>query len=85
MLPGGCYFFRVILVSGEESRMESGGGFRRANVDMTIRARAHRIFAGKLDKSQLGFADKLIVKVLRAPEGDFRDSEAIPAWADDIA
>lgn len=51
----------------------------------TTKARAHRIFAGKLDKSQLGFGDKLIVKVLRAPEGDFRVWEAIRAWAAEVA
>jgi menaquinone-dependent protoporphyrinogen oxidase len=51
----------------------------------TTGARAHRVFAGKLDQSQLGFGDKLIVKVFRAPEGDFRDWEAICSWADEIA
>ena len=45
----------------------------------------HRIFAGKLDKSALGFAEKAIVLALRAPEGDFRDWEAVRAWANEIA
>ena len=45
----------------------------------------HRIFAGKLDKSALRFAEKAIVLALRAPEGDFRDWEAIRAWAKEIA
>ena len=48
-------------------------------------ARDHRIFAGRLDRSRLGFADKAIVVALRAPEGDFRDWDAIHAWADDIS
>ena len=45
----------------------------------------HRIFAGRLDRSRLGFADKAIVVALRAPEGDFRDWDAIHAWADEIS
>ncbi len=48
-------------------------------------ARDHRIFAGRLDRSLLGFGDKAIVVALRAPEGDFRDWDAIRAWADDIS
>lgn len=49
------------------------------------RARNHRVFAGKLDKGSLGFAEKAIVLALRAPEGDFRDWDDIRHWADGIA
>jgi menaquinone-dependent protoporphyrinogen oxidase len=48
-------------------------------------ARDHRIFAGRLDRSLLGFGEKAIVVALRAPEGDFRDWDTIHAWADDIS
>lgn len=48
-------------------------------------ARGHQVFAGKLDRSELGFAEKAIVVALRAPEGDFRDWTAIDAWAKEIA
>jgi menaquinone-dependent protoporphyrinogen oxidase len=49
------------------------------------KARQHRVFSGRLDKRNLGFAEKAIVMALRAPEGDFRDWEAIRAWAREIA
>ena len=49
------------------------------------RARDHRIFAGKLDRSTLGFAEKAIVLALRAPEGDFRNWGDIRRWAKEIA
>ena len=49
------------------------------------KAREHRIFAGKLDRRALGFAEKAIVLALRAPEGDFRDWEDIREWALGIA
>ncbi len=48
-------------------------------------ARDHRVFAGRLDRSLLGFGEKAIVVALRAPEGDFRDWDAIHEWADDIS
>jgi menaquinone-dependent protoporphyrinogen oxidase len=51
----------------------------------TTKARDHRVFAGNLEKKQLSFGEKAIVLALRAPEGDFRDWDAIRAWADDIA
>lgn len=47
--------------------------------------RDHRIFVGKLDRQQLGFGERLIARVVSAPEGDFRDWEAIHQWADEIA
>lgn len=48
-------------------------------------ARAHEIFAGKLDKAKLKFTEKAIMAAVRAPQGDFRDWEAIDAWAGEIA
>ena len=45
----------------------------------------HRIFAGKIDKSDLGFGERAIMAAVRAPEGDFRDWDEIAAWANGIA
>ena len=47
-------------------------------------AREHRIFVGKLDKHQLGFGERLAVKMVKAPDGDFRDWDAICVWAREI-
>ena len=49
------------------------------------RAIGHRTFAGKIDKRQLGIAEKAIFAVVRAPEGDFRPWPAIADWASEIA
>jgi menaquinone-dependent protoporphyrinogen oxidase len=45
---------------------------------------AHRVFAGRLDKSLLGLGEKAVVIAVRAPEGDFRDWEAIDGFAAEI-
>jgi menaquinone-dependent protoporphyrinogen oxidase len=45
----------------------------------------HRVFAGRLDRSLLGLAEKAVVVAVRAPEGDFRDWEAIDGYAAEIA
>jgi menaquinone-dependent protoporphyrinogen oxidase len=47
--------------------------------------RAHRVFLGCLDSATLSFAERLAVKLVKAPQGDFRDWDAIHKWARDIA
>lgn len=48
-------------------------------------AREHVVFAGKIDKSKLGFGEKAIMVALRVQEGDFRNWDEIEAWAEGIA
>ena len=49
------------------------------------RARTHEVFTGKLDRAVLSRIERLMATALHAPEGDFRDWEAIRAWADGVA
>ena len=51
----------------------------------TLAARQHRVFAGKLDRSDLGLIERAVVGAVRAPDGDFRAWDEIEAWADSIA
>lgn len=48
-------------------------------------AREHRVFAGRLNSSDLGWVERTITGMLKAPNGDFRDWPAIRAWASEIA
>jgi menaquinone-dependent protoporphyrinogen oxidase len=49
-----------------------------------LHPRAHRMFFGALDRTKLGFGERMMVKAVKAPDGDFRDWNAISAWADEI-
>jgi menaquinone-dependent protoporphyrinogen oxidase len=49
------------------------------------RAKSSRVFAGKLDSTQLGRLERLAIKAVKAPDGDYRDWSAIETWADEIA
>jgi menaquinone-dependent protoporphyrinogen oxidase len=49
-----------------------------------LHPREHKVFFGALDPEALGFAERMIVKAIKAPTGDFRDWEAIRSWADGI-
>jgi menaquinone-dependent protoporphyrinogen oxidase len=41
-------------------------------------------FAGRMDPGLLNFLEKLMVKAIKPPLGDFRDWEAIRAWAESL-
>ncbi len=50
-----------------------------------IRPRDIAFFGGEIDMLKLNLAEKLIVKGIKAPIGDFRDWHAIGSWAAAIA
>jgi menaquinone-dependent protoporphyrinogen oxidase len=56
-----------------------------AEFQQAIQPRDQRIFFGALDHKRLSFAERMVVKAVRAPEGDFRDWQAVEAWAARIA
>jgi menaquinone-dependent protoporphyrinogen oxidase len=47
--------------------------------------RDHRLFYGALARDSLGFGERMVVKAVKAPEGDFRDWDEIRGWAATIA
>jgi menaquinone-dependent protoporphyrinogen oxidase len=50
-----------------------------------IDSRGHRLFAGKIEGSDLGITEKALVAFVRAPDGDFRPWSEISTWAESIA
>lgn len=58
-----------------------------AEFSAALSPRGHRVFFGKLDRSRLGFAHRLVVAMPAFPgaEGDFRDWQDIEAWAAAVA
>ena len=51
----------------------------------TTHAREHKLFAGKVDKGELGLLEKAAVRAAHASEGDHRDWDEINRWASAIA
>jgi menaquinone-dependent protoporphyrinogen oxidase len=45
-----------------------------------ITPRAEAFFAGVGDLTKLNFVERMLGKMAKAPEGDFRDPQAIRAW-----
>ncbi len=57
----------------------------KAEFQEAIKPRDHRVFFGVLDHNKLSFTERMMAKAVRAPEGDYRNWEAIDAWAESIA
>ncbi len=60
---------------------------RKALIDSLSPARpiAAALFAGVLDPAKMGFAERAVTRLLKAPAGDFRDWDAIGAWTRTVA
>ena len=48
-------------------------------------ARSHAIFGGRLRRSELAPFQRLVVRMLKAPDGDAREWDAIDRWTTEIA
>jgi len=70
---------------GEPPRPEAGKAVDVAGLMETTGARAHQLFAGRLDRHRLGFGERAVMVAFGAKDGDFRDWDAIAAWAGEIA
>lgn len=46
-----------------------------------VDARDHEVFAGRIDRSRLGFGERALVRALKVPEGDYRDWEHVRRWS----
>ncbi len=70
---------------GDPPKPEEGEPEGIAEVVEATSAKGHMVFAGKLDYAVIGRVERLLVRALKAPEGDFRDWQAIHNWAKSIA
>jgi menaquinone-dependent protoporphyrinogen oxidase len=70
---------------GDPLRPDEGKAVHVADLVESTGAVDHRLFPGRLRRDVLGFGERAIVAAVRAPDGDYRDWDAIAAWADGIA
>jgi menaquinone-dependent protoporphyrinogen oxidase len=72
---------------GDPTTLMKGWNFPEAQQPIADRIRPRDIafFGGEIDMQKLNLPEKLIVKGLKAPTGDFRDWEVIGSWAAAIA
>lgn len=73
--------------AGEPETLMNGWHFPAALQPIAdrIHPRAIAFFHGSLDLQKLNFAEKLIVNVMRAPKGDYRNWNKVQNWGSQIA
>jgi menaquinone-dependent protoporphyrinogen oxidase len=50
-----------------------------------VQSKTEIFFAGKLDATTLSMFERMVVKMIGSPMGDFRDWPAIKAWEQELA
>jgi menaquinone-dependent protoporphyrinogen oxidase len=72
---------------GDAAQLMKGWRFPEALQPIADRIRPRDIafFHGVLDTQKLNLAERLIIKGIKAPIGDFRDWQAVTTWATSIA
>ena len=48
-------------------------------------ARGHAVLPGRLSRDELSLGERAVVRMVKAPYGDFRDWEAVAGLADEVA
>jgi menaquinone-dependent protoporphyrinogen oxidase len=70
---------------GSPPHPAAGDSFDVAELVETTCAREHHLFAGRLEKSELGLTERVLAGALRVPAGDYREWDAVTGWATAIA
>jgi menaquinone-dependent protoporphyrinogen oxidase len=70
---------------GMPRKPDAGKAVQLEHALLSIGARGHRVFAGKIDKRTLTFGEHALFIALRGQEGDFRDWNEINSWAASVA
>ncbi len=72
---------------GDPAQLMQGWRFPEAQQPIAdrIQPRDTAFFHGVLDLKKVNLAEKLVIKGIKAPVGDFRDWDAITSWATTIA
>ncbi len=82
-MPTAFFAVHLMNIGGDETSLRS----RQAYLDpirLLINPQKEAFFAGVGDWKKVSFLDGLIGKAVKAPEGDFRDWNAIRSWAEDL-
>jgi menaquinone-dependent protoporphyrinogen oxidase len=70
---------------GEPAKPPAEDAVDVSEIERATRARGHRVFPGRIARSSLGLAERAVVGALRVPDGDYRDWDAVAAFAQEVA
>ncbi|MBP1929459.1 menaquinone-dependent protoporphyrinogen oxidase [Methanolinea mesophila] len=82
-LPVAAFAVGVAPVNATPADIEKAREIFHSTLD-PVKPVAEALFAGKIDREKLSFVQKWMVEKVKAPIGDFRDWDAIAAWAREL-
>ena len=82
-MPVALFFVCLTMSRPSEKNVQKVVKKTRPLVEL-LHPRDVGLFAGSLDYSDLGFFDRMLVKLVKIPEGDFRNWDVIERWAKDL-
>jgi menaquinone-dependent protoporphyrinogen oxidase len=78
--PFAAFIVCLAMTSGDEKGRTTASAYL-APVRELIKPLSEGLFAGAYDPEKLGFAVRQVMKMMKAPPGDFRKWDDIEAWA----
>jgi len=73
------------LFSSGPLGVDEADEFDGSKLAAAVNAQDHRVFRGRLQRSQLRLGERIVARVVGAPEGDYRDWPVVTAWATAVA
>jgi menaquinone-dependent protoporphyrinogen oxidase len=70
---------------GDPPKPDAGAAVDIEPIVAATGALEHHLFAGRLDRGDLGLRERVVIRAVGAPEGDFRDWDQVRSFADRIA
>jgi menaquinone-dependent protoporphyrinogen oxidase len=78
-------FFSVCMTMFEDTQASRARAQKITTAAHAIREpAAEAFFGGRMDYGRLSFAEQMILRAMKVPEGDYRDWEAIRAWSEQL-
>lgn len=84
-LPVAFFTCGLTTVSGPE-KADEVRAYTNALIEATgVKPVDIGVFAGWFEPKQFSFVERTVLKMMKAPQGDFRDMDAVAAWTDAVA
>ena len=83
-IPTAIFSVHILNLDNSPESMKNRSAYTES-VREILTPKAETFFPGKIDQSLLSIFERLLFKMIKSPEGDFRDWDAIQSWASQVA
>lgn len=83
-MPVAFFTCGLIITQGDEKEPEVRAYTDTLISETGVEPRAVGLFAGWNEPKEFSFIERSVMKLMKAPQGDFRDMDRISAWAESL-